>query len=86
MKNFVVLGPAAEKFLDKLRDEQLYRRLQAAIDSLRANAYPHGAVKMVSPKKLYRIRIGDYHILYEVEPTRIVIGKIAHRREVYRQS
>lgn len=84
MKNLVVLDPEVEKFLKKLRNEELYERLRRAINSLRSNSYPRGAIKMAFSKNAYRIRVGDYRILYQVESNRIVVGKIAHRREVYR--
>jgi len=64
------------------------RRLKI-IERIRALAdepHPHGAQKLAGSKNAYRIRHGDYRVLYEVVEVarRIVVVKIGHRREVYR--
>ena len=42
--------------------------------------------KLKGPEKLYRIRIGDYRLVYAVESSQliVIVVKIGHRREVYR--
>ena len=54
---------------------------------LSKNARPSGCVKLAGEPDLYRIRVGDYRIIYQVNDlklTVLVLG-IGHRREVYRR-
>lgn len=66
------------------------RQIVARIQALAANPHPHNC-KMVQKKmhgvdKVYRIRSGDYRVLYVVRnsPDQIVILDIGHRKDVYR--
>ena len=64
------------------------RECRAIVDKIRALAAdprPHGAEKLSGDDK-YRIRHGDYRVVYEIEvdESRIIIVRVAHRREVYR--
>lgn len=49
-------------------------------------ASPVGTVKLAGSDDLYRVRSGDYCIIYQIQDQRliVVIVKVAHRREVYR--
>ena len=75
---------AAARQLRKL-DESIQLRLAPHLNSLPENPRPAGSKKLKGTVG-YRLRVGDYRILYEIEdtPSRILIVKIAHRREVYR--
>ena len=55
------------------------------IDGLRTEPRPPGASQLKGRKGAYRVRVGNYRILYEVHATEIVVYVIgvAHRREVY---
>jgi mRNA interferase RelE/StbE len=77
--------PAADKFLGKLRDRELYRRLRAAIDQLCLNPHPPGCKKLAG-RPGYRIRVGDYRIVYRMIDRElvIVIMAIGDRKDVYR--
>ena len=61
------------------------RRILARIESLRDDPHPPGAEKL-SAQARYRLRQGDYRILYTVAEAETVIEvvKVGHRREVYR--
>ena len=61
-------------------------RVVARIQSLADDPRPVGAEKL-SGQERYRIRQGDYRILYEIEDQvlRVVVVKLGHRRDVYRQ-
>ena len=85
--NSVLLSWRAEKFLSALGDAGPYRRLREAIDSLEQNARPAGCVKLAGAPDLYRIRVGDYRVVYQVNDAtrRLLILSIAHRRDVYRR-
>ncbi|HIJ84713.1 MAG: plasmid stabilization protein [Magnetococcales bacterium] len=54
--------------------------------SLESNPRPHGAKKLSGLPDTWRIRAGDYRILYTIEDDRLIVLviKIGHRREVYR--
>jgi len=87
MRNSVFLSRRAEKFLGALGDAELYSRLRTAIDDLTQNARPSGCVKLAGQPDLYRVRVGNYRIIYQVnDPERtVLVLSIAHRREIYRR-
>jgi len=64
--------------------EQL--RVRAAIDLLADDPRPPGCVAMAGQDSVYRVRVADYRILYEVIDDRLVIQvvRVGHRRDVYR--
>lgn len=61
------------------------RRLVARIERLAANPRPVGAQKLSGEEK-YRLRQGDYRILYEIVDDDLIITvvRVGHRRDVYR--
>src|SRR6266566_2651711 len=71
MRNSVFLSRRAEKFLASLRDAKLYRRLRIAIDHLEQDARPSGCLKLAGEPDLYRIRVGDYRIIYKAKSCRL---------------
>ena len=87
MRNSVFLSRPAEKFLAGLRDARLYSRLRTAIDHLAQNARPSGCVKLAGEPDLYRLRVGDYRIIYQVNDPKLtlLVLSIGHRREIYRR-
>lgn len=64
---------------------QMQTRISKAILALEKNPFPSGSKKLKN-RDGFRIRIGDYRVLYlaDTKSKQIVIGNIAHRREVYR--
>ena len=82
----VLLRPSAQKFLRKLRDTALAARLVAAMRGLAENPRGPGSEKLAGPEELYRRRVGDYRIIYQVQDDLLVVlvVKIGHRREVCR--
>ena len=67
------------------RKEQL--RVSAALDLLSGDPLPPGCVALTGEDSVYRVRVGDYRILYEVIDTRRVIQviRVSHRRDAYRR-
>ncbi len=61
-------------------------RIGAAIAELANDARPHGVKKLTGQGSTFRVRIGAYRIVYEVDDAtrRVVVTRIAHRREAYR--
>jgi mRNA interferase RelE/StbE len=80
----VEFAPAARRQLKKLPREIL-KRVARAIDNLQTNPYRDGVKKLVNEDNLYRIRAGDYSIVYPVrsEELIIVIVRERHRRDIY---
>ena len=81
----IVVERSAEKDLKKLSSEVRPRAL-AAIQALAKNPRPPGSRKLAGTEKDWRIRVGDYRIVYEIaDEIRIVrINRVRHRRDVYR--
>jgi mRNA interferase RelE/StbE len=83
----VVLSPAALRALGKL-DRGAQRRLQAVIELLADDPHPPASRAVVGqPAGTFRVRTGDYRVVYEVHDDRllILVIRIGHRREVYRR-
>ena len=76
----------AEKALRALTDRKLYLRLRDAIDALAVEPRPHGCSKLSGARNIYRVRVGDHRIVYQIEDDRllVLVIDIGHRREVYR--
>lgn len=81
----IFLEKRAQRDLRRLED-QLFRRVIRAIRALSGEPRPQGCRKIVGSDRDWRIRVGDYRIIYEIddESTVIRIMFIRHRREAYR--
>jgi mRNA interferase RelE/StbE len=81
----ILLERAAEKDLARLSSE-IHDRVIAAIQALATNPRPSGCRKLAGSKNDWRIRVGDYRVIYEIsDQIRIVrVNRVRHRREVYR--
>ncbi len=77
--------PAALRQLEKLpRDVQ--RRIAAKVERLRDDPFPAGCKKLEGIVDAWRIRVGDYRVVYQVHRgiLLILVVTIGDRREVYR--
>lgn len=75
----------ALKVLSRLpRREQ--QRIRAAIDLLAEQPRPPGCTAIVDDPRAYRVRVGDYRVVYDVFDDRLVVQvvRIGHRRDIYR--
>ncbi len=81
----VILKPSAERALDKL-PKQIQARVVAKTAALAETPRPSGSVKLAGQQDAYRIRVGDYRIVYEIDDQKqiVFVTIIAHRRESYR--
>ena len=82
----VRLAPRAERELKKLF-RQIQSRIKKKIDLLGENPLPDGVKKMAGNDSLFRVRVGDYRIVYVIENERltVLIVAVGHRREIYRR-
>ena len=81
----IVIKPSVEKDLRSLPKSVIARVLRQ-IEVLRKNPFARQSVKLAGAEQLYRIRVGDYRVVYAVdkEAREIMVHYIRHRREVYR--
>jgi mRNA interferase RelE/StbE len=81
----VEVAPAARRELRKF-DPQIRRRVQAAIELLAETPRPPAAKQLVNSGGAWRVRTGDYRIVYEIHDDRILVLvlRIGHRRDIYR--
>lgn len=86
MKYEVEISESAEKFLEKVPKRDRLKIIER-IDALEQDPLPSGSIKLQGYKEaLYRIRSGDYRVIYSIKKDILVIliVEIGHRREVYR--
>ncbi len=78
------IKPSARKEMENLSDS-LIARLTPKIDGLAANPRPSGCRKLRGYRDLWRIRTGDYRVVYIIDDDRktVSVTRIAHRRDVY---
>lgn len=84
----LALGASATVFLDGMPPGKIRAQIAKKAKSLVANPYPPGCKKLVnvtsSDDAVWRIRSGDYRILYVVRKNIIVVLDIDHRKDIYR--
>jgi mRNA interferase RelE/StbE len=81
----VEIGPGARRALEKL-DRPIRERLVRTIGRLAEEPRPPGVKRLVGAGELWRVRAGDWRIIYTVRDERllVLVVKVGHRREVYR--
>lgn len=80
----VEITPAAKRQIKKLTksiQQLIVKRLEELVETPR----PPGVLKMETEENLYRVRVGDYRIIYQVQDRMllIVVVKVGHRGNVY---
>jgi mRNA interferase RelE/StbE len=85
MKHSVSITTTAQRQFKKF-PSQIKERLRKKLLSLENHPRPFGSQKLKGPSEFYRLRIGDYRVVYSVNDAHkhVKILDIAHRREVYR--
>ena len=81
----ILLERNAERDLKKL-SKDMFDRVVLGIKSLAQNPKPHGVRKIVGSKNDWRMRIGEYRVIYEIDEDvkAVKVMRIRHRREAYR--
>ncbi len=81
----VTIARSAEKEINKLENEWL-ERIMNKLEFLSSNPRPKGSVKLEGGGG-YRVRVGDYRIIYTIDDNKeiIDISAVRHRKEVYRK-
>jgi mRNA interferase RelE/StbE len=70
----------------KALSREIQLRLTARIDALAVEPRPPGTEKLSGPDDLYRVRVGDFRVVYAVQDAilLILVVRVGHWREVYR--
>ena len=81
----VYLERTAERDLRQL-SAKIFGRIIPEIRALAENPRPHGCRKITGSRNDWRIRIGDYRVIYEIRDERpsVLVVAVGHRREIYR--
>jgi len=82
----IEIAASAAKAFKKL-DKATQQRLARQIDLLALNPLPHGARKLRDGHDLYRIRSGDYRIIYSIQDRLLIVLVVAigNRKDIYRR-
>jgi mRNA interferase RelE/StbE len=75
---------SAVKELRSLPKDAIERILKA-VEQLSANPYPAGVRKLVGSEHTYRIRLGDYRVIYTITASSLIVEiiRVGHRKDVY---
>lgn len=82
----VELAPAAKRQIRKL-DTTNRKRILDALEKLSGDPRPLGVVKLTGEENLYRIRVGTYRVIYDIQDQAltVLVVKVGPRRDVYRK-
>lgn len=78
--------PSTKKDLKRIGITEVSRIIKA-VESLSSQPRPQGSTKLSGSDLTYRIRVGNYRVIYEIhdEMIRIEVVKVGHRQNVYRK-
>ncbi|NGX56725.1 MAG: hypothetical protein K1060chlam5_00971 [Candidatus Anoxychlamydiales bacterium] len=81
----IKLSKPTIKNLKKIEKSEL-KKIARKIDKLSNNPRPTNAKKLINQKDLFRIRSGDYRIIYQVKDSilLILVVNIGHRKDIYK--
>jgi mRNA interferase RelE/StbE len=80
----VLFKPSVDKELRKL-PRVIQKRIVAAVEDLQDDPRPRGCVKLKGEEELWRIRVGDYRVVYAIRDDQLIVlvVRVAHRKDVY---
>ncbi|MSU79553.1 MAG: type II toxin-antitoxin system RelE/ParE family toxin [Gemmataceae bacterium] len=86
MRYEVSVSPSAKKELDRM-PKAVQDIIIRAFDGLAENPRPHGCLKLEGRANQYRIRVGDYRIVYSIDDDAVHVLEIRvrHRKDAYRR-
>ena len=81
----IIFARSARKEIESF-DEKIVNRIFSRIEALSKDPRPSGCRKLVGNKYLWRIRIGDYRVVYAIYDDKLIVDIISvrHRKDVYR--
>ena len=87
MANYrLLIKPSAAKEVEKVGSKRDRRRIVQKIGGLAAEPRPSGAEKLAGYDDRYRMRQGNYRVVYLIDDARleVTVYKVGHRKDVYR--
>ena len=86
MRYTVLVGRSARKFLERLTDAGQRARFERVIDGLAVNPRPPGYKPLHGLRGAYRVRVGHFRVLYQIEDDRllVLVTDIGARGQIYR--
>jgi mRNA interferase RelE/StbE len=81
----IEIKASASKELSKL-PQQMIPGIVAVIEKLAEDPYPQGVKKLKGFDQIYRIRVGEYRVVYNILKSRLIIEiiRVRHRKDAYR--
>ena len=81
----VKLKSSVEKDIKKIPKKHI-ERIILALDGLEENPRPKQSIKLKDTERTYRLRVGDYRVIYQIDDERkeVTVFHIRHRKDVYR--
>ena len=75
---------SAVKELEKLPRQNI-SRIVSAVGELSSDPFPRGVRKLTGSERTYRIRVGDYRIIYDIFESRLIVEiiRVRHRKDAY---
>ncbi len=82
----VIFKPSVEKDLRSL-PPSVVARVFKHVEALKDEPFPRQSIKLAGAELLYRVRVGDYRVIYGVDKDnkQVIIHYVRHRRDAYRQ-
>jgi mRNA interferase RelE/StbE len=82
----VLIKPSAAKEIEAVGQNKDRQRIVTAIRSLAGNPRPVGCEKLAGRSERYRIRVGQYRVIYSIDDggSLVIVVKVGDRKEVYR--
>lgn len=87
MANYKIeISSSAEKTLKKIPKKDILKVVQT-IQQLAIDPHPQGSRKLQGEENVYRVRQGNYRVIYEVQNKKllILVLKIGHRKDIYKK-
>jgi mRNA interferase RelE/StbE len=81
----IELKPQAQKFIEK-QNKKIQRQLVTKIESLQTDPRPAQSKLLHSDRQIYRLRPGDYRIIYQIKDDRllVLVARVDNRKDVYK--
>jgi len=81
----VELKPQAQKFIER-QSQKVRRQLIRRIEDLKGDPRPPGSKLLDDEKKIYRVRSGNYRIVYQVRDKvlLVIVAKVDDRKDIYK--
>ena len=83
----LVIKRSAAKEIESIDQKKTRRRIVEKIQELASDPRPHGCEKLSGKNPYYRIRQGQFRILYEIRDQELIVYvvRVADRRDVYQR-